>query len=268
MTIPRALSAVLLAAQLGGQSLAVQNGKPTRADCLSCAGMTWVDTSCNGFYATWYDSLQLPHLDQLPAGVRKALARHLSARLGEYAAKLTFDRAFYVDVDGYFTRHPGEQRKPDWPYSYDVHFKLRLSEDGPVDYCAQIGLDQNGKVLHEINLPDLSRSPEKGVVLGASRLLALAEALGVPVENARLDLKYDEKSDVLEYRVECDIKAKDDDANLGILFVTAHDPSRYRWFRTKQLASDQGSARRNYCMQRTAGRLAGVTSEVALAGRR
>jgi len=265
MRFTRAVIAILVGAQLVSQSLA--GSRPTRQDCSSCAGMTWVDTTCNGFYAVWYDSSKISRVQDLPAGVRKSLARHLSARLGAYAAKLTFERAFYVDVDGYFSRHPDEQRKPDWPYSYDVQFKVRLSDDGPVDFCAQIGLDHAGKVLHEIDLPDLSRTPGKGAVLGASQLLALAETLGVPVEKATLDLKYDEKSDVLEYRVEYEVEPKDDDANVGILFVTAHDPSKYRWFRTKVLAGDRSRARPNYCVQLTAGRLVGAISQAALARR-
>ena len=262
----RVLAMVLMAWQARVPSVANSAKRPSRSDCSKCAGMTWVTTTCNGFYKFWYDSREISDIKDLPAQVRNALAAHLNGRLGKYAGSLKFERAFYVDVDGYFSRHPDEERRPSWPYSYDVQFTLRLSGDGPVDYCAQIGLDQSGGVLHEINLPNLAMFPELGTVLGASRLLDLAETLGVPVERATLDLKYDDTSQVLEYRVEYGVDPKEDGNNMVVLVVAAHDPSQYRWYRTRLVSSNEGHHRPDIRFQAPAGAEVPGDSEAASAG--
>ena len=208
--------------------------RPTRAECFRCPGMTWVETDCNVFYSGIFDSVEILDIRTLPEPLRGILNAHLNARLGRYASKLSFKRGYYVDVDSYFKRHPDENREPGWPYTYDLHFNIRLSDDGPVDYCAEIGLDQSGRVLQEINLPEFAKAPEKGSVLGASKLLQFAAALGVPVEKATLELRYDQKSDTLEYRVTFPGPDRSHDYFDRVdLYVTAHDASSYRWGRSR-----------------------------------
>ncbi len=264
ITLPRFVAVVILAQCVF--LLAHPAKEPKKRDCSSCAGMTWVEKGCDFFYKYWYDSVEISDINDVPASVRKALNVHLANRLDSFAAKLTFVRGFYVNVDGYFQRNPDEKRRPSWPYTYDLHFNMRFSDDGPVDYCAQVGLGHDGRVLNEINLPRFATAPQKAALLGASELRNLAEELGVPVDKAILELSYDEREDILNYRVTFPPKDEHNEDAPNCLNVIAHDPSQFRWCRYTTVSSIKEDVRPNHRMKLPARPVTALAMALAVPG--
>lgn len=250
---------LLLTSTLGAEKTAPPRG------CSLCPGMTWVKKDCQLFFFFAYEPTETSDINELPEWLLKKARRHLINRLGgDVYSRLSFRQAQVVDVDEYYRLNPDWDRIRHPIHAYDLHFLLGFKDEGPVEYCAQIKFDAQGNILTDIDLPVTAKYPERARVLPLQEVLDLAESLGVPLDEAYLEMKYDEPSDTLEYLVWYLIDSPQDGNNRITLHVKAHDPRSFYWSKSRMVAELWDEARPNYRMQPSAG-VAAARNELALA---
>lgn len=114
-----------------------------------------------------YEPGEVSSLRDLPEHVQRELSAHLRARLGEAVyAELEFAGGQAINA-ARLQAEPGMQwRVPD----YHLHFRLSRPA-ACVDYYAEIDLDDQGRVINEIELPNVAAQG------GELRIVSLEEAL-------------------------------------------------------------------------------------------
>ena len=108
-----------------------------------------------------YEPAEVSSLSDLPDDVQRELTSHLRARLGNAVyAELEFAGGQAIDAATLQADPDMQWRVPD----YHLHFRLSRPA-ACVDYYAEIDLDAQGRVINEIDLPDVaSRGGELRIV--------------------------------------------------------------------------------------------------------
>jgi hypothetical protein len=229
MTRSRPVLATLLLLSLSAPVSAAMGPE----SCTSCPGMTWVKTECRFFYLIGTEPRVVHSIAELPQAVTVTVDDHLAKRLGRpFMSKLQFYEAHVYDLDTYYKHNPTSNRDENRLPRYELAFRVMFYSQEPVEYCATVQLDSAGAVLKDIDLPDVRRYPERGEVVPLQDILNLAHSLGVPTEKATLDMRYEKKSGCLEYIVSYGPPDPTPEYNLIMLYIKAHDPKDYSWFKT------------------------------------
>jgi hypothetical protein len=137
-------------------------------------------------------------LGELPAGIRRKLEAHLSARLGsEYLARLTFAGGQVIDLEA-FRRAEPRWRDYEWEvFSYRLAFRLSDPQRGLAFYDASIELNAAGEVIQEIDLPPVAREAAKGVLFPLEAARAVARGRGLGADCGRVSVEYDRAREAL-----------------------------------------------------------------------
>jgi hypothetical protein len=205
--------------------------------CFSCPGMTWVRTECHFLWLS--ETPRIVHtLGDLPPEVVAKVDAHLERRLGRsFLSKLRFDQAHVSDPKAYYQEHPDWDRAKYPIPTYELAYLVTFYDEGPVEYCAKMEVDSSGGVIEEIDLPPVAGNPRLGNVVSLQEILNLAHSLGVPTDKAYLDMKYDAHSGSLEYLVSYYPEKPPPDYNKITLYIKAHDPKDYYWFKGIEMSS-------------------------------
>ncbi|RTQ51732.1 hypothetical protein EJV47_08030 [Hymenobacter gummosus] len=129
-----------------------------------------------------YEPQPIRRFTDLPDSIQRRLLQHLRGRLGPVLlARLDFVGGARVDLPA-LRRADAEQHSTGrhWTvYSYYICLALRdvLSQGRP--YKSGMALDSLGQVGEEIQLPDVVREPDKGVIIGPEQALKLARQYGL-----------------------------------------------------------------------------------------
>lgn len=227
---------IILIAVLLSQGLAFPGG--CEPDIYwSCPGMTWVKTECNFIWSSEDGARITKSLKDLPPEIVAKLHEHLVKRLGRpFMSKLRFGEARIRDVDAYYREYPDWDRVKNPMPTYEVAYQVEFHGEGPVQYCAKIELDASGAVLEEIDLPAVAGNPKLGEVVPLQDIINLAHSLGVPTDKAYLDMKYNRRMGYLEYLVSYGPQDPPPEYNTITLYVRAHDPKEYFWFKSKLMS--------------------------------
>jgi hypothetical protein len=216
--------------------------------------MTWVKTECHFFYLIGTEPRVVRSIAELPQAVTETVDNHFAKRLGRpFMSKLQFYEAHVYDLDTYYKHNPTSNRDENRLPRYELAFRVLFYAQEPVEYCAMVQLDSAGAILKEIELPDVRTHPERGEVVPLQDILNLAHSLGVPTEKATLDMRYEKKSGCLEYIVSYDPPNPPPEYNHIILYVKAHDPKDYSWFKTTVMSYCGADGRPNNGPQPTVG---------------
>jgi hypothetical protein len=215
--------------------------------------MTWVRTDCD--FLWFSDTPQIVHTaKQLPPEVMAKVTGHLEKRLGRsFFSKLRFDQAHITDADAYYRGHPDWDRVKYPIPTYEIAYVVHFYDAGPVEYCAKIEVGSSGDIIEEIDLPEVGRNPRLGDVVPLQDILNLAHSLGVPTDRAYLDMNYDRRSAVLEYLVWYYPEKPPPEYNKITLYIKAHDPKDYHWFKSTLMSSLESDGRPNHGSQPTDG---------------
>jgi len=206
------------------------------AHAAPAPGMTWVKTECHFFWRE-DDEPNKPRivhsLEDLPPEVVAKVNAHLAKRLGrDFFSRLRFEEAHVGDPDAFYKQYPDWDRAKSPLSTYEIAWRVLFDDDAPVDYCARLDVDASGGVVHEIDLPPVARNRRLGQVLPLRDILNLAHSVGVPTDQAYLDMKYDSRSRILQYLVSYFPHDHPEDYNRITLVVSAHDPNDYHWFQS------------------------------------
>jgi len=216
--------------------------------------MTWVKTECHFFYLIGTEPRVVRSIADLPRVVTATVDDHLAKRLGRpFMSKLQFYKAYVYDLDTYYKRNPTSSRSEDRLPRYELAFRVTFYPQEPVEYCAMVKLDSAGAILNDIDLPEVSKYPERGEVVPLQDILNLAHSLGVPTEKATLDMRYEKKSGCLEYIVSYDPPNPPPEFSHIMLYIKAHDPKDYSWFKTNVFSYGVPDGRPNNGSQPTVG---------------
>jgi hypothetical protein len=216
--------------------------------------MTWVRTECHFFYLPGTEPQIVRSLADLPAPVVTEADKYLSKRLGRpFLSKLQFHEAHVHDLDAYYKKNGAPGRAADHLPKYELAFRVTFYTQGPVEYCATLHLDASGAIMEDIALPDIGANPERGEVVPLLDILNLAHSLGIPTDKAYLDMRYDTRSGCLEYLVSYNPADPPPEYNRITLYIKAHDPKDYFWFKSKVMSDSFPDGRPNNGSQPTDG---------------
>jgi hypothetical protein len=212
-------------------------------------------------------TVELKDLAGLPQEIQNKLQTYLASRLNaESLRALKFrEGAFYDPV--LFQDVVRFQRDLHRDFvAYVVLFTFPLSNGQ--EYCTGVHLTVDGAVVLGIGLPNVLSDPLKAHVLSEPEALEVATRLGVARERASSELSYSSKLDSLVWGITEPTGHEGNRVSTRTCYVNAHTGRLLGWSTGYMVFGSLPMERPNYCMQRTADRLAGVISTAALAGRR
>lgn len=168
-----------------------------------------------GFYP--YSPKEVDAETQVPTKINEKLQRHLEDRLGrEFYERLHFAYALMVNFDDLYRVNPGARNSRWKIFTYKVVYFFSKPEIGIKRYEAEIWLDDEGAVLKEIDLPDISRHPEKATIISAR------EAIKISNQNKfrkdTIEIGFREEDDSIVWRM----TRRDDDGTTWWLDISAH----------------------------------------------
>jgi len=165
---------------------------------------------------------ELPSLQAVPVPIRKALVDRLQSRVGRrFYERMTFHRALLV-------RPPATGRAADNSY-YQVEFVFSRPEAGVRSYCASIYLDARGRLLNDIDLPDVASDEGRGVIVPVADALRTAQLEGVPLDSSIVELGYERSPGFIVWLVSYAEHKKDGDTSLLTLTINANTGRKVRW---------------------------------------
>jgi len=189
-----------------------------------------VASGCGSYAFLIYEPKELASLQDLPERIRTDLVAHLQSRLGKpFYSRLRFRGGYVYNINELYRVEPETRQYPWKVPSYNLHFGLPMSDEGLNEYCAQIDLDAEGKVMKEIALPPISAQPEKSRVVPVQEALRVAGEHGVPVQDARVELGYDLSQESLVWMVSYTPEFTDTEFTRLVLHVNAHTGKFAGW---------------------------------------
>jgi uncharacterized membrane protein YkoI len=159
-------------------------------------------------------------LNALPEGVRVKAVNHLTERLGnDFYSRLKFVGGSSIDVEEYLRMNPGTKWKV---HSYELVFRYADSRHGLKEYHARIRLDSDGEVIEEIDLPEISKFPQKASIISVDAAADIAKSRGFEPKTMSISIRYDEDAGSLVWIFE--IFAREDryTSSTRVLVIDAH----------------------------------------------
>ena len=116
-------------------------------------------------------------LSEIPMTLKNQLMAHLIQRLGkDFYSKLKFDWCEKVNLNDLYSV------EPIWGHediaAYTLIFHVSDKPRGLKSFYCRIGLDENGQVVNEINLPKISEQPQKAELISSRKALEIAQRNG------------------------------------------------------------------------------------------
>ena len=165
---------------------------------------------------------ELTSLQALPGPIRTMLVEHLQSRLGRrFYERMKFRRALLTRAPA--TTTAGETN------SYHIELVFSRPEAGVKSYCASIELDAGGRVLYEIDLPDVASDEGKGVIVPVADVLKTAQLEGVPLDSSIVELGYERSPGFIVWLVSYVEHKSDGSTSLLTLSINANTGRKVRW---------------------------------------
>ena len=140
-----------------------------------------------------YEPKGIKSLDTLPANIRLKVENHLRERLGaEYYSKLVFVSGAVIDLNELYRVEPNAKNYQWKIHSYELVFKYADPKKGLKKYYARTRLDSNGGVMADINLPEVSKYPQKANIISIDKAIEIAKERGLKPKEMNIRVLYDE----------------------------------------------------------------------------
>jgi uncharacterized membrane protein YkoI len=159
-------------------------------------------------------------LNALPEGIRVKVVNHLRERLGnDFYSRLKFVSGSSIDIEEYLRINPGTKWKV---HSYELVFRYADSPHGLKEYYARTRLDSDGEVIEEIDLPEISKFPNKASIISVDTAADIAKSRGFESKTMNIDIRYDEDAGSLVWRFETFAREDRFTVSTKVLIVDAH----------------------------------------------
>jgi len=184
-------------------------------------GKTYRDCSLTSFGD--YEPREPRSLLDLPTDIAKKVTTHIKNRVGSnFYSKLILTGGQIVDL-ARLEKIENFSKEYKWKaYSYYLCFSFSDTSIGIARFTAKIVLDQNGKVVEEIELPSINNDPTKGEIMNMRQAIEIAEKNDYSEKDSFIDFGYDSKEDSFIWTFKKSIFNKDHSMYYKLLHISAH----------------------------------------------
>jgi uncharacterized membrane protein YkoI len=177
------------------------------APCHQAYAQRSVSKGPESTYFGNYKPREPKSLNELPEKIREKVENHLKARLGdEFYSKLQLSGGQIVNFDDLYRIEP-DARNYKWTiFAYSLNFLLAEPKKGIKAYHARILLDSEGNILREIDLPQISKNPEKANIISLAEVRKIAAKQKFPLKRTNAEISYDAERDSLIWTLEYKLK--------------------------------------------------------------
>jgi len=160
-----------------------------------CFGQEIIEKECYIIhYSHIYEPKKITLLEEVPYEIRNKLKNHLLDRIGkEYYSKIEFVKGLIINYKEMLKQDPKAKNKKWKIPAYDLDFKFSDIEKGIKYYCTKkITLDSLGKVINEIELPNLKKNPDRKILTKKSTILEIIKRQKFNLDNCTLEYYQDD----------------------------------------------------------------------------
>ena len=154
-----------------------------------CFGQEIIEKECYIIhYSHIYEPKKITLLEELPYEIRNKLKNHLLDRIGkEYYSKIEFVKGLIINYKEMLKQDP-KVKNYKWKIpTYDLDFKFSDIEKGIKYYCTKITLDSLGKVVNEIELPNVKKNPDRKDLIKKLTILEIIKRQKFNLVNCTLE---------------------------------------------------------------------------------
>ena len=184
--------------------------------------ISYGNSSPTGISLGAYEPRTFNNLDAIPANVRTRIIDHLRTRLGDaFYSQLLFVNGSSINVADFLRANPKTQWRV---HSYELVFKYADRKRGLKEYYARTRLDSNGKVIDEIDLPEVAKFPLKGKIISIDDAIAIAKTRGHKTKGSgtNLTIRYLDDVGSLAWVFESYIASDAYTTTSKVLIIDAH----------------------------------------------
>lgn len=165
-----------------------------------------------------YSPKSVDSLIELPKEIVSKIQTHLVERLGkDFYSRLKFTYGLIVDFDEQRRVDPNANKYQWEVFAYTAEFAFSMSEVGIKKYEAVIWLNKDGKVIREIDLPNISKDPDKAIIIPVKQAVKISKKNKFRPE--QVELAYYPQEDSIAWKM----VRRDKDGSIWWLYISAHD---------------------------------------------
>jgi hypothetical protein len=179
-----------------------------------------------------YNPKEIRKYMKIPEEIRVKLENHLNNRLGEkFFEGLEFESGEFINLRKLYKKDP-DAYEYEWEvYSYELHFGFSAPEKGIRFFIATIALDENGDVVEEIDLPNISKAPHKENIISLRKAHEIAVREHFPPEMG-IEIDYDLEVDSLVWIASFQVVKTISGATNRNIKIDAHSGEIIEFFET------------------------------------
>lgn len=164
-----------------------------------------------------YSPKSVDSLDQLPKEIVSKLQTHLIDRLGkDFYSRLKFAYGLIVDFDELRRVDPNANFQ--WEvFAYTAEFAFSMPDVGIKKYEAVIWLNKDGKIIREIDLPNISKNRDKAIIIPVKQAIKISKKN--KFHQQHVELVYHLEEDSIAWKM----VRQDKDGSIWWLYISAHD---------------------------------------------
>jgi hypothetical protein len=184
-------------------------------------GMTYRDCSQVGFGD--YEPKEPRTLSDLPIEIKEKVVTHIKDRVGNnFYSRLILTGGQIVDLNR-LQKLENYIKEYKWtPQSYYLCFSFSDTSVGIARFTAKIVLDKSGKVIEEIELPNINNDPSKGQIINMQQAIEIAAKNNYLEKDSFIDFDYDSKEDCFVWMFKKSTFNKDHTMYYKLLLISAH----------------------------------------------
>jgi hypothetical protein len=135
--------------------------------------------------------------ESIPEPARTRIITHLKNRLGEaFYTKLSLVGGQIIDFEALREKDP-DSKNYQWEVpAYLLNLRFTLPELGIEHYDACIQCRLDGTVIHEIDLPEIAKHPDRAQFISASKAFEIAEQNGIDTTETTLEVEINYAKDL------------------------------------------------------------------------
>lgn len=154
-----------------------------------------------------YEPREPKSLSDLPEKIREKVENHLKSRLGDvFYSKLKLSSGQIVNFDDLYRVEP-DARNYKWEiFAYSLNFLLAEPKKGIKAYHARILLASEGNIIREIDLPHISKNPDKANIISLTEARKIAAKQKFPLNRTNVEISYDTERDSLVWTLQYKLK--------------------------------------------------------------
>jgi len=171
-----------------------------------------------------YEPSKFKEWSSIPEPARSRIITHLKKRLGEsFYSQLSLAGGEHVDLNILREKEPEYKTNRREVPAYHLWLRFSRRELGIDFYEATLTCRSDGSVITEIDLPEITKHPERAKFISTSEAVAIARRNGFDVSKAVMRMEYRRESGVCVFVFEQQSRKEDEIIQLKCLDIDAHD---------------------------------------------